>query len=111
MLTRDQLLAAYTPPSETVTLPTMGGEVIMRGFTAGELIKFQRFVSNKAGDVDETTFGAKLLVRTIVDADGNRVLNDEDWKAVQGWPAKDFQAASDAAMRVCGYTDRSAEGN
>lgn len=110
MLTRDQLLAAHTPPSETVALPTLGGEVIVRGFTAGELTAFQRFAHNKKGMVDEDTFPAKLVVRTVFDADGKRLLKDEDWIAVQEWPGSDFQKVLTVAMKLCGYTG-SAEGN
>jgi hypothetical protein len=110
MLTRDQLLAAHTPPSETVSLPTIGGEVVVRGFTAGQLTSFQKFAQGKKGTVDEDTFAAKLIVRTMVDAEGKRILKDEDWSAVQDWPGADFQKVISVSMRLCGYS-ASAEGN
>jgi hypothetical protein len=73
---------------------------------------FQKAISSKkngVASVDEDTFAAKLLVRCIVDDAGKRILQDDDWQALQNWPAADFQKATSVAMRLNGYG--SAEGN
>jgi len=112
MLTREQLLAVAKRSSETVKLPELGGEVIIRGITAGELMTFQKAVQSKKNGsvaVDEDTFAAKLLVRCIVDQAGKRILNDGDWEPLMEWPAAAFQRVTTVAMKLNGYG--SAEGN
>lgn len=114
MLTRDKLLAKVTLLSEVVHLPEMGGDVLVRGMTAAELLSFQAAVSTgkKNGTtvaVDEKSFPSKLLVRCIVDEKGKRILNDDDWQVLEAWPAAAFQRAASVALRVNGY--ESAEGN
>lgn len=111
-LNRDQLLSDTKRPIETVRLTDKGGEILVRGITAGELMHFQKAISSKKNGVaslDEDTFAAKLLVRCIVDETGKRILQDDDWQALQNWPAADFQKATTVAMRLNGYG--SAEGN
>lgn len=112
MLTREQLLSTFKRSSETVKLPELGGDVVIRGITAAELMTFQKSVQAKKNGsiaVDEDTFAAKLLVRCIVDKDGKRILSDEDWQPLMEWPASAFQRCTSVAMRLNGYG--SAEGN
>lgn len=112
MLTREQLLSTFKRSSETVKLPELGGEVIIRGITAAELLTFQKAVQSKRNGsmaVDEDTFAAKLLVRCIVDQAGKRILTDDDWQPLMEWPAAAFQRCTTIAMRLNGYG--SAEGN
>lgn len=113
MLTRDKLIAKVSLLSEVVHLPEMGGDVLVRGMTAAELLNFQAAVNvgkkNGAASIDEKTFPMKLLVRCIVDEKGNRILGDDDWSSLDQWPATAFQRAAAVALRVNGYG--SAEGN
>jgi hypothetical protein len=112
MLTREQLLTTFKRSSETVKVPELGGEIIIRGISAAELLSFQRSVQSKKNGaiaIDEDSFAAKLLVRCIVDASGKRVLTDTDWEPLMEWPAAAFQRCTTIAMRLNGYG--SAEGN
>jgi hypothetical protein len=113
MVTREQLIAPSKRPIERVTLPDRG-EIMMRGMSAGELISFQRSLqpNKKNGAVpdDDTTLAAKLIVRCIVDKDGNRLLQDDDWKYVlSSWSGAELIATQSVIMRLNGYG--SAEGN
>jgi hypothetical protein len=96
-------------------MPEFGGEILLRGISAGELMAFQKAIKkpgkkNGEFEIDEETFGAKLLVRCIVDKEGNRMFNDEEWGALNEWPVSAFQRASSVAMKLNGYSG-SAEGN
>jgi hypothetical protein len=112
MLTREQLIAPSKRPIEKVMLPDRG-EILMRGMSAGELMSFQRSVQSKkngAASDDDTTLAAKLIVRCIVDRDGNRLMQDDDWKYVLSqWSGAELIAAQNIIMRLNGYG--SAEGN
>lgn len=112
-LSREALLAAAKCPTETVEVPELGSAITLRGMTGRELIMFQRSVdkAKKTGEaaIDEESFLAKLLVRCIVDDDGSRLLEDDDWQAVLEWPGVMVQRLTSVALRLCGYgTD---EGN
>lgn len=115
MLTKEQLLKTVKRPSVKVEMPEFGGEILLRGISAGELMTFQKSIekpSKKNGEfeIDRETFGPKLLVRCIVDKDGNRVFADEEWESFNGWPVSAFQRATAAALKLNGYSG-SAEGN
>lgn len=115
MLSKEQLLATAKRPTEKVELPELGGDILLRGISAGELMGFQKAIQKPAKknghiEVDEDTFGAKLLVRCIVDKQGNRLFGDDEWQAFNEWPVSAFQKAMSVAMRLCGYSG-STEGN
>jgi hypothetical protein len=115
MLSKEQLLATVKRPTEKVKLEEFGGEVLLRGMSAGELMSFQKAIQkplkkNGQIEIDEETFAAKLLVRCIVDKNGNRFFGDDEWQALNGWPVAAFQKAATVAMRLNGYSG-SAEGN
>ena len=111
MLTREQLLAPSKRPAEAFKF--RDSEIFLRGMTAGELISFQRSIQSKKNgtiDVDQDSFGAKLLVRCIVDKTGTRLLQDDDWALLnKTWDAEEFQPALTIALRLNGYG--STEGN
>ena len=111
MLSREQLLAGGKRPTKVITLPSMGGDVILRGFSAEELVDFQKWVALKKGEkFEEMIFASKLVVRCLVDESGNRVLTDDDWKLVKEWPALEFRVITNAALEINGLRDPE-EGN
>jgi len=113
MVTREQLIAPSKRPIERVTLAEPRGEIMMRGMSAGELIAFQKSIQPKKNGAaldDDTTLAAKLIVRCVVDKDGNRLMQDDDWKYVLSeWSGAELMAAQSIIMRLNGYG--SAEGN
>lgn len=52
---------------------------------------------------------AKLLVRTIVDGDGNRVFSDEDWELLLDIDSLDTDTLGDEAREHIGAVDRKAK--
>jgi hypothetical protein len=115
MLSKEQLLATVKRPTEKVKLEEFGGEVLLRGMSAGELMSFQKSIQkpgkkNGQIEIDEETFGAKLLVRCLVDKSGNRLFHDDEWQSLNDWPVAAFQKATSIAMKLNGYSG-SAEGN
>lgn len=113
MLTREQLLAPCKRQIETTKF--RGGEISVREMSAGELMAFQRSIevrSKKNGvtEADPDTFAAKLIVRCVCDKDGNRVMQDNDWEALQQkWSSSEVQVVLPIATRLNGYS--STEGN
>jgi len=104
MLTREALLAAKDLcPKETVSIPELGGDVVIQGLTAKELVTFQRKADGK-----EENFAFRLLVLCLKDENGQRILNDEDAPTVEQWPGAIVQRLVEVAMRLNGF-GRSAE--
>jgi hypothetical protein len=106
MLTRDALLAAKDLcPKETVSIPELGGDVIMQGLTAKELASFRQSI----GKADQETAAYKMLAMSIKDDKGARLLVEDDWKIIQDWPSRLVQRLVDVANRLNGF-GRSPEG-
>jgi hypothetical protein len=85
----------------------MGGKILLRGMTGGELVEFQQKVAEgarKKTNGQNWEFPAKLLVRCIINDEGERVLEDEDWQAAQQWPGSVFQKLVSVAMRLNGFS-------
>src|SRR5262245_13555448 len=107
MATRDELLSLKAVPTDNIKVPELGGTIRLRGLTGRELLGFQRSLElgkqNGASMQDQDGFPAKLLVRCIVDDNGDRILRDEDWPSVLEWPGTVMQRLASAAFRLCGY--------
>ena len=76
LLTRDALVAGTDLPQETVAVPQLGGEVIVRGLTGAQRDAFEAsMVVQKGGtrSVKVDNIRSRLLVRTIVDETGANV--------------------------------------
>jgi hypothetical protein len=113
-LDREALRAAKDLlPRQAVPVAELGGEVLLRGMSAKELLSFQQSIQRKDRKggiaVDEETFAAKLLVRSIVNDRGERMFGDDEWQELEQWPAAVFQRLAEAALKLNGYG--SAEGN
>lgn len=107
MVTREQLIQVRDLPEETVHVPELNATVRLRGMTGRDLLSFTRALElgkkNGVSAVDEEGFPAKLLVRCIVNESGERVLQDEDWRAVLEWPGTMMQRLTAVAFKLCGY--------
>ena len=111
-LTRDAILAVVDLPSETVPCPEWGGEVSIRGMTGSERDAFEQ--SLFIGDADSKRFSAdnvraKLLVRCIVDENGERIFKDEDVEALGRRSAQVLDRLYDVAQRLSGIGKKDLE--
>jgi hypothetical protein len=71
-------------PKETVTVPELGGDVIVRGLLLTDRIRFfQKGQSGKLGV-------SSMLAFTVIDAKGEEIFTEEEWEA---FGAKNFSAA------------------
>jgi len=81
-LTRDEILAAGRKlKQEAVEVPELGGTVIVREMTGAERDSWEASVLDTSGpdpkpNLENTR--AKLLVRTVVDEQGERLFTDDE---------------------------------
>lgn len=90
-LTRDDILGADDLPRIEVDVPEWGGPVWVRTMTATEKDAFEDSILEKRGKGKNATYEmtlqnirAKLLVRTLCDADGERLFTNKDLNALAG---------------------------
>lgn len=89
-LTAEAILKANDLPYEDINVPEWGGIVRVRGATALEASEYsesmvvRKKTKNKEGDddteieINPLNSQCKLVVRCVVDEDGNRIFKDED---------------------------------
>jgi hypothetical protein len=81
-LSRDDILKAADNEPEEVTVPEWNGSVLVRGMTGRERDAFEVSLMtqgrNGRREVNTANVRAKLVVRCVVDDDGNRVFTDAD---------------------------------
>ena len=111
-LTRDQMLEAARNAKierDTLTIPELGGAVIVRGMSGTERDEFEDGLrirkGRKAGQSDLKNFRAKFAVRVIVDEQGGRVLKDEDATIFGQMPAGVLDRIISRCMELSGMAD------
>jgi hypothetical protein len=80
ILTRDDILTAGQPATETVEVPEWGGAVIVRELTVAEV--FSIGPSGLQAMTAEVV--ARLLAAALVDAEGNRLFTPEQASEIAG---------------------------
>lgn len=85
VLTRELILGSQDLPTELFDAPEWGGVVYLRGPTSKEMDEYddsltkRRIVKDAVEMVEDfTNYKARLVVRCIVDDDGERIFKDED---------------------------------
>jgi hypothetical protein len=102
-LNRERLLSAKIDlPQETLDFPELGGSLVVRGLSGKDLSLFYKIVKKGSG-VDEENFNARLVVASLFDEKGNRLLKDEEFGIVQEWPGSIFNRLVAASMKVNGF--------
>ena len=83
MLTRDQILkTGGSLKRETVDVPEWGGKVIVTELTGRERDSWEDSVLDEDEKMSRDNIRAKLIVRAVIDEDGNRIFKDDDADAV-----------------------------
>lgn len=107
ILNREALLSRSALQRDTVTLPTMGGEVLVQGLTGAQRDKFEGDSVVQKGKHRTTNFAnmrARLVVLGVINEDGSRVFSDGDVAAVGELPAADLDAMFDRIRELSGMS-------
>ncbi|MGW4986313.1 hypothetical protein ACWEQ3_01500 [Streptomyces mirabilis] len=107
LLNRDAILAAEDKNYEDVPVPEWGGSVRVAGMTGADRNSYQAsmVVLGPNGSVQRLNMAdqlAKLLSRSLVDEDGNRLFSDKDIKALSAKSGAVLDRLGDVAMRLSG---------
>lgn len=94
-------LAAPELPRETVAVPALGGDVIVRGLRLSERLAL---FAGLRTDADGRSYDhiAKLLAATVVDDDGAPLLTEAEWEAFGGRHFEAVLALFGVARRLAG---------
>lgn len=107
LLNREALLTKRELKTETVAIPEWGGEVIVRQLTAKERDDYeQAFITTKGKNVQQNmrNMRAELCVRSIVNEQGERLLQNADAAAFGQHPADVIDRIFAAAAHLSGMT-------
>lgn len=103
LLTRDQILTADDLRSEIVPVPEWGGDVRVAALTGTERDRFETsFGDGKTKNLDNVR--AKLVAKSIVDEDGQRIFSDADVVKLGLKNAAALDRVFDVAQRLSGLT-------
>lgn len=113
MSLRDQILQADDLERQEVEVPEWGVSVWVRGLTSAERDDYESELLEITEDGDKVLHRenarAKLLVRAVVDEDGNRVFGDEDVEALGEKSGRATDRLFDVAQELSGVTEEDVE--
>ncbi len=112
LLTRDQILAAQDLQQEEVAVPEWGGHVLVRGLTGRQRDAYEAtIISQRGTDVkmNLSNARAKLVARSIVDADGKLLFGDDDVTALSNKSAAALERVFSVAQRLSGMSKEDIE--
>lgn len=115
MLSKQQILDAPDLPKQTVEVPEWGGSVIVQGLSAYDKDEFEQSIyrpgqpATPGGNAplvrDLSNLRAKLVVRCVVDEEGNRLFGDGDAEALGKKSAAAVDRLFAVAQRLSALTD------
>lgn len=112
VLSKSVLLGATTVPRETVRIPELGGEVIVRGMTGAERDAFEVSLVEGRGrnrQANLKNLRAKLIAFCCVSETGERVFTNEDVEALGTVRADVLNRIYNVAQKLSGITDEDAD--
>jgi hypothetical protein len=111
-LSRDDILKAEDLVTEEVDVPEWGGTVTVRGLTGRERDEFEASVLEQRGKrmvTNTANVRAKLAVKCVIDADGDRVFADTDANALGEKSGAAIDRVFAVASRLSGLGDSDVE--
>lgn len=101
-------IAPPVTPKETMEVPALGGEVVVRGLLLSERMAVQKqIVSLRRAEADDTgTVHAILpvmLALCVLDADGLPLWTQDQWQAFGGTHADQAVTLFNSAWRLSGF--------
>lgn len=112
LLSRDAILAVPDVKTEELYVPEWGGVVRVRGLSGKERDAYEMSITVGRGrnqEINARNARAKLVVRCVVDADGNRLFGDADVAALGEKSAAALQRVFDCCRRLSGLSDEDLE--
>lgn len=107
-LSRDQILEVEDLDIEEVEVPEWGGSVLIKALSGTERDAYEASVSVFRGNErlpDVENARAKLVVRVVVDDEGNRIFQDEDIAVVGGKSSRALDRIFEAAAKQSGLSE------
>ncbi len=107
LLTRDQILQAQDIARETVSVPEWGGSVLVRGLTGQERDAYEATIMRLNGtnaQMNLVNARAKLVARSVIDENGERLFGDEDVALLSKKSAAALERVFGVAQRLSGLT-------
>ena len=109
-LSRDDILKANDRVTEEVQVPEWGGSVLVRGMSGRERYQFEASaLDQRTGRMNYANTRAKIVLRCVVDDDGNRVFDDADIDLLGEKSGAALDRVFEAAARLSGLGDRDVE--
>lgn len=111
-LTREQILQADDLLLEDVEVPEWDGTVRVRGLTGAERDAFESEIvqlKGKKASLNTQNFRAKLVARSVVDEDGQRLFSDRDAQVLGQKSAAALQRVFEVAQRLSGLSETDVE--
>ena len=112
ILDRSAILEASDIQTEVVEVPEWGGSVIVRGLMGVDRDSFERSmldIKGKDATMNWRNFRAKLIARSIVDSEGNRIFLDTDVEALGKKSASAISRVFNVAQRLSGMAPEDVE--
>jgi hypothetical protein len=100
MLTRDEILSKAVLKRETVTVPDLGGDVILQEMSGTQRDAWEQSLQSRDKQGNLVNARAKLVVATLVNEDGTRMFSDDDVDCVGEIPFSVLDRICDVALRL-----------
>jgi len=111
-LSRDAILGADDIVTEPVEVPEWAGKVLVRGLTGADRDAFEASIRRFRGgqvEVVQENARAKLVVRCLVDENGERLFADRDASLLGKKSAAVLDRLYDVAARLSGLSEEARE--
>lgn len=109
ILNRDAILGVKDITKEKVHVESWGGDVYVQGMSGTERDAFESSILGKDGKMTTENIRAKLLVRTIVDKEGNRIFSDGDIEVLGKKSAKAIDLLFEKSQKLNRLSDEDIE--
>lgn len=112
VLSKAQILGATAPAQETVPVPELKGDVIVRGMTGKERDAFEASLvegKGKKRDINTKNLRAKLVAFCCIDPEGKRLFSDSEAEVLGDVRADVLDRLFSVAQRLSGITQEDAD--
>lgn len=109
LLSKDEILTADDLDTEDVPCPEWGGDVRVRALTGGERDRYEMKAALSRKDGTDMDFRTEMVVRTIIDEEGNRLFTDKEMSRLAAKSAAPLDRLFDVVRRLSGMEEEATE--